>query len=213
MISLYPEVLRLAKSKDYEKLGVSIRRCFLSEQQARPQLAVADLLDEMGFDVIEDASIAYLAVTLMVQSQGKLDSTIILQKRGADFKANFLLAHCLGHALLHLQFELLERSQTRAGFRETQYTLETFMQTDFTAAPVQKAALYEHEADLFAAALLLPQAMFVRAMQRLPRVQQVAEMFAVPAPFVVARKRCLGLDIMERAATRSDTSSPVSPRS
>lgn len=202
MISIYPEILRLASSKQFDALAIAVRKYFLASQSTRIRLSMKELLREMGVQFIVDDSIAYLAVCLLAQNRGKVDTTVIVRTDKDGFHLEFLLAHCLGHSLLHMQQELLQGSKSRLGFRESSQPLDSFISQVPKGPPQSLIEKTEYEASLFALNLFLPTAMFLKACEKIKKLEDLASFFSV-IPALVDTRKFLLRTLRHEASSRS----------
>jgi Zn-dependent peptidase ImmA (M78 family) len=103
---------------------------------------------------------------------------------------NLLLAHLLGHFLLHIQPALARGSELRQGFRELVMPCERLRGQGLASLTPEEQEL-EKAADDFACALLMPLGMVKRAHAKIGDSQRIASFFGVPQE--VVQQRCLGL--------------------
>src|SRR5690606_25567343 len=114
----------------------------------------------------------------VTDDMGRFRANVILgPHKRTKAEENFLLAHSLGHFLLHIQPRVAQGEWKTSGFKENESPLARFT----SPTPPSSASLereLEGEADDFAAALLLPKAMLLRAMEKLANTAKIADFFA-----------------------------------
>ena len=118
---------------------------------------------------------------------GSFAVEIFLTNKCDDYcERNFLIAHLLGHFFLHIQPFLLRGEWKNTGFKEQFRPLLRYQQDSYTLLEDQ-ARLWELEADWFAAAILLPKSLVLRAEKKLSKIEAVAKFFDVPTLFLQRR--------------------------
>ena len=107
--------------------------------------------------------------------------TILVEVTDSPSRRRWTIAHELGHHFLHLRDdgEFFDRATNLARWGNPA-----------TAGPDRP----EIQANLFAAALLMPRASLQRRWRRCPSTRHLARVFGVPRDFLSARVVALGLD-------------------
>ncbi len=183
MIAIFPEITHCAASGDIERLGVLVREYFGGPEKFSPRLSVATVLENLGIRVVR-SEVDGVGALLASDQKGVFSVTFVLTNEPLAFDQRFLLAHLFGHYLLHVQPYIARGDWAASGFREYMCASERFASTQAEELKKQ-SGLASHEwkretdADHFAAAMLLPKGMVLRAMARLQDVSKAAKFFSV----------------------------------
>jgi Zn-dependent peptidase ImmA (M78 family) len=152
----------------------------------KPKIDVLGLVRHFGIPV-GMAPIKYFGAIAVRDDQGDIRASILIGEALKQKQLNFTLAHLLGHFLLQIQPRLANSDWKSSGYKELidpsrRYAngagLDHVAPSDFAA---------EDLADRFAAALLLPRAMLLRAHEKLGDLRMVAEFFGVEVAVVERR--------------------------
>lgn len=186
---LFPEIIALTKNRDLERLTISIRRYFGEGGGLRPFLNMDNLLKQVDLPVVFQKE-GFGAIA-MDDRKATLQSVMRINSNLSFLEERFLKAHLLGHYILHLQSLAAEGEQAVLGFADQMSPMERFARGDYDIRLLQEKK--EQEADFFAAALLMPKAMFEHAFTSLGSASKTAHFFGVSDAVVVARKKIINL--------------------
>lgn len=186
MIAIFPAISACAASGDVEKLGVLVREYFAGDNKFAPQLSVEPMLKHMGIPVSRIALDGIGALVAKDQN-GRFEITAVINPHSSACHERFLLAHLLGHYLLHVQPFIARGDWLLSGFRETQCAMDRYAEGIRGSSLSPFEAKRELQADLFAAALLIPKGMVKRAMTKLGDTQKAAHFFGVSEAALVTR--------------------------
>jgi Zn-dependent peptidase ImmA (M78 family) len=186
MLALFPEVIMASEQKDFEKLSIIMRRYFSGLKDGAPAINMQQLLAKFGI------SFGYLSmdgfgVVGVRDEAGKAQCSIAICKGLELAEEAFLIAHLFGHFVLHIQPKIARTEWRSGGFKEIELPLTRYTRSGFKSLRRESLGV-EEEADLFAASLLLPKAMFIRACERLPgQTSRIASLFET-TPEVITRR-------------------------
>lgn len=186
MIAIFPEIVTCVGIGDLERLSILVRRYFAKHEAQKPNVDIRALINTMG---IEIQSLRYpeLASLLARDEKGHFEITMVISDRAlAPEHERFLLAHMLGHYLLHVQPKIANGEFAVSGFRETDAPWERYASLSISASKSQTDQR-EYDADKFAAALLMPKAMVLKAQTKLVEVDRMAAFFGVSKVCMEAR--------------------------
>lgn len=174
MLAIFPEIVAIAKRRDFERLAIAVRTYFLSNQSTNPRLDIVDLAENVGLNV-EDVPLNHFAALVVKDENGKFTANLFIKSGLPAYEREFCLAHGLGHFFLHILPQIADADWKTGGFKETSSPLERFVKRRMPT----KSHDIEAEADFFAAALLLPSGMVKRAYAALKTVERTAAFFGV----------------------------------
>lgn len=219
MIAIFPEIAAKAASNDFENLAVLVRKYFGGSDTYAPCPDMAALVDNVGIK-IQRVPFECEGALLARDERGTFE-IIAIVREGTEAEAErFLLAHLLGHFLFDVQPLIARGDWTVSGLREV-VCPERRYSNGFSTADVSAAELKKEErADDFAAAILMPRGMIVRAMEKIGNAERVAGFFGVSRACLTRRLQQIGVtesyarDFLsaERQLGRDDQSAGSTPR-
>ncbi|MCX6116871.1 MAG: ImmA/IrrE family metallo-endopeptidase [Proteobacteria bacterium] len=188
MIAIFPEIAVAADKRDFEQLAILIRQYFCGSNAAKPRVDMSALVRRFGIPV-NRMRLAEKGMIAVRDERGSIHCSIAIQEDLTDEEESFLLAHLLGHFLLHIQPRIARAEWSASGFREAISPLGRYTHSIEADDPDQSLRAAELEADRFAAALIMPRGMFKRAMEKLETdVQKIANIFGVSRSLIEARR-------------------------
>lgn len=173
-----PEAIWKKYGHSHSNLSPVNAEQILTAMNIRVMAVDFDSLEESIYVVGNDAILG------MAVSQG--DDLIVLYKRGLEeITKNYVLAHELGHACLHMPVS-------------SEFHVEMKTKADIYSPPVMRRGLFskgkslivrEREADVFSAKLLLPSSHIIGALKAedMPTLSVLSEKFNVPREIVSLR--------------------------
>lgn len=200
MLAIFPETLSYVEKGMVEHIAVSTRKTY--QKKIAPKLDLKELVKAMGIR-LESTRYHSLAALVAQDNQGRFTVSMIISDRifqnGGDQESfQFLLAHMLGHYLIHLQPMIARGELDSLGYRENLCPHKRYVSggTDPNGSSVvQQNSLdlkRELECDQFAAALLLPKGMILHAFKKLQNQEKLAAIFGVSKGCLVRRLEDLG---------------------
>lgn len=186
MLAIFPEISAAVKAGDVERMGVLIRTYFCGDAATQPKFAVEAMLKRYGIPVVRMPlqDIGRIAVR---DERGSIQCSIAIRDGLSAVQELFLLAHMLGHFILHIQPRIARAEWNTSGYREDVLPSDRYTH----AIPVKglPAALYnlEDQSDRFAGAVLMPAGMLKRAKEKLNSNEAVARVFGVSKEMVERR--------------------------
>ncbi len=190
MIAIFPEIVTCVASGDLERLSIIVRRYFARTDAQRPCLDMRVILGNLGIEV-QKINYPDFGSLLARDDKGQFHITIVLSDRPLlQEQERFLLAHMLGHYLLHVQPKIAQGEFTVSGFRETLAPWQRFASGP-AKANIKAVEAREVEADNFAAALLMPRSMVAKAQTKLDSLEKLATFFGVSADIMGMRLELL----------------------
>ncbi len=188
MIAIFPEIAVAAEKRDYDQLAILTRKYFCKDASTKPALDIHNLIKNFGIPVTK-LSLREKGMIAVRDERGQILCSIAISDGLTLHEENFLLAHMLGHFLLHIQPRIARAEWSSSGFREEILPSDRYTHVQHSAGHDQALRIAEIEADRFAAALLMPTGMFKRAMEKLDEsVAKVAMIFGVNQSVVEARR-------------------------
>lgn len=186
MIAIFPEIANLVARGDIEALVCQVRKYFGGPKAYAPIIDVEQLMLYAGINVQDVPHVE--AGALVAQDQGGRFTVVALvnEKLQNYVDRNILLAHLLGHFLLHAQPEIARGEGGCYAFRDSQSPLERWSAHD-SWSKIHWNSDQDRQADLFALALLLPLGMIQRAAAQLVEPQKLAKFFGLPQQIVEMR--------------------------
>ncbi len=190
MIAIFPEIAHLSMTANYEALSVAIRRYFAVGKPTHPKLDVEALVRDFGFGVrFEELDCP--AVMVGEDINGRFEFDILISSTLNLLESRFAMAHLLGHFLFDIQPLLARGDFDRSGWKEEVSPLVRYL-----SRIVKDDS--ELVSDQFAAALILPQGMVLRAFEKLGDAKLVGDVFGVSGGLVTRR-----LEDLERISPRA----------
>ena len=186
MLAIFPEISAAVKGGDLERVAVLIRTYFCGEAATQPKFAVEAMLKRYGIPVVrmQLQDIGRIAVR---DERGSVQCSIAVRDGLSAVQESFLLAHMLGHFILHVQPRIARAEWNTSGYREE--VLPSDRYTHVIPTKNLPAALYnlEDQSDRFAGAVLMPAGMLRRAKEKLNSNDAVARVFGVSKEIVERR--------------------------
>ena len=203
-MAFYPEVIRCGKAKDFEGLAVAMRTYFGAEAAKKVRLPVRQVLEEFGFQVFPSRQ--YPWGSLAVEDRdGRVNLALGLRPGLGAVEERFLLAHLLGYFLFAYQPRIIQGQFQSSGYSPANSPLVAFENQD------TELDHFAQDASAFAAALLMPKGMILRAMDSLTEVSRVADFFGTSDACV--ERRLQQLHSLTTAAVRDPAQVYPSPPS
>jgi Zn-dependent peptidase ImmA (M78 family) len=210
MMAIFPEVHSLAKARDIEALAVAARRYFVDEGAFKPKVSAKKMLLNAGV-TLKPCEVGDDAILCARDEGGRPLVVAVINTAIADeCELSFLHAHLLGHLLLHIQPKIAVGEWNTAGLREL--TSPYLRYLGEASALANEWAAMEAEADLFAAAVLLPRPMLLKAQDKLVTTTRLAEFFGVEPRLLFKRQQALGFaSVPQQEITKVPVPTPSAP--
>jgi Zn-dependent peptidase ImmA (M78 family) len=213
MIAIFPEITAAAESGRIEDLSILVRRYFLKGGATSPSIDVAALVDQFGLPVSR-LRMKERGLIAVRDENGVFRCHLVINESIKGVEESFLLAHLLGHFLLHIQPKLARSEWSASGYRDQDSPLERYTHTSAAAELNAKQFAIEDLADRFAAALLMPKAMIVRASEKLVDDARIASIFSVTPALVMRRLEDIdSTDLPPKITIRPSATSKKTPLS
>ena len=190
MIAIFPEIAHLSMTGDFEALSVAIRRYFAVGKPTDPKLDLEALVKDFGIRVRFEAADCP-AIMVGMDRNGRFEFEMLLSSSLSPLESKFAMAHLLGHFLFDIQPLLARGEFDKSGWKEDVSPLVRYL-----SRIVKDDG--EQLSDQFAAALMLPQGMVLRAFEKLSDPKQVGDVFGVSGGLVTRR-----LEDLERLSPRT----------
>ena len=186
MLAIFPEISAAVKGGDLERVGVLIRTYFCGEAATQPKFGVEAMLKRYGIPVVR-MNLQDVGRIAVRDERGSVQCSIAIRNGLSQIQESFLLAHMLGHFILHIQPRVARAEWNTGGYRED--VLPSDRYTHAIPAKDLPAALYnlEDQSDRFAGAVLMPAGMLKRAKEKLNSNEAVARIFGVSKEMVERR--------------------------
>lgn len=178
MIAIFPQITQCAASGDIEQLVVLVRQYYGQDETFSPKIDVKKLMRNAGFTV-ESMALDCHAALLARDEGGKFQIAAVLNENLSEFSQNFTLAHMLGHYFLDIEPLIAKGEWQVSGYRELSCPLDRFTGQVRDEGLAKDELRKEMLASRFAAALLLPKSMVVKAYEKFSDETKCAEFFAV----------------------------------
>ena len=186
MVALFPELSACAATGDFERLAILVRTYFGGADATAPRIDIDKLVDRFGIPKGRMAMADHAAFAIK-DHMGQIRCSMVLRDDLGHHDAEFTLAHMLGHFFLHAQPRISRSEWEASGYREEHSPLDRYAHAiGLSGASAQEFAV-EDQADRFAGALLVPQAMLKRAIEKLGDLDQVARVFGVRRDLIERR--------------------------
>lgn len=197
MLAIFPQLAAVAASQDTESLACLVRSYFGGPQKYLPQIDMMALASNAGIEISSISIKDYGAITAK-DTAGSFTVNIVLPHnlKGDHFEKNFLIGHLLGHFFLHIQPFLLRGEWSNTGFKEEYRPLLRYQQDSYSLHQGEEMQR-EQIADLFAAAILLPKSLLIRAREKLQDTKAMADFFGVSVLFLERRWAEISIDNMK----------------
>lgn len=190
MLAIFPEIKKCVEKNDIEQLAFLNRKYFGGEHRYSPKLDVQQLAQSFGIVVIDSDS-DYLATVAVKDVGGKPQIFVALDQSLPKIEQKFLLAHCVGYIQIKIQTQMSKRELGKLGYGIKLSPLERYIGKHGRR---QGGYAYPHKeerdtllADQFAASLLLPKGMFLKALNTLEDYIRVGHFFEVSTECVKKR--------------------------
>ena len=185
MIAIFPEIVACVQENDIERLAMLVRRYYGGNSPYKPALDWHDVLDNAGIQV-EARAMEERAILCVKDERGSVKVVAFLNNNVESQRdQNFLMAHLLGHFILHVQAKLVNAEWRTSGLKESMSPMLRYAKGEQRGLPL--SASNELEADEFAAAILMPKAMIQRAQDKISDFSRLAQFFDVES-MVLARR-------------------------
>lgn len=191
MIAIFPQIATYAMQKDLEKLVVAVRTTYGGNHKFAPQMDMELLCANMGVKV-QKTAMNYPGAVIVNDDKGQFSVTFCLQPSLVSTEARFLLAHLIGHYLLHIQPMVMRGEWTGQGFKELQSRQKSFANGTVDQRSQIKEREQDAEADRFAAALLIPVGLLKRAQEKQISAPELHVYFGVSEAVLQRRLENLG---------------------
>ncbi len=187
MIAIFPAIASTAAAHDFEQLAVLVRQYFAVGRPDVARINIEDLVARVGIRIAV-AEMPDLAAIACRDSGGRFEVGFVLRLgEWPVAQRQFILAHLLGHFLIDVQPQLARGEWRNSGYRERRCPMERYGQDSTESHLALDERQREERADQFAAALLMPKGMVLRAMERLGDERKVAAFFGVTVPCLTRR--------------------------
>lgn len=186
MLAIFPEISAAVKGGDLERVGILVRTYFCGDSATKPQFAVESMLRRYGIPVVRMPLQDFGRIAVR-DERGAVQCSIAVREGLSPAAESFLLAHMLGHFILHVQPRVARGEWNTSGYREEISPAERYVHA--VAAQGMSPAQYalEDQADRFAGAVLMPSGMLKRAKEKLTTNSAVARVFGVTKEMVDRR--------------------------
>ena len=188
MLAIFPEIKSCAEEGDIEKLAIMIRMYFGGVNAKKPKIDVDSVIESFGLVIQVNPENEYMGVILVNDVNGKFQVSFLIRDGLGKMERSFLLAHMLGHFLLDVQKNLLKGDLNRYGYGERISPLIRYEQSYYPDIHKNPETSKIARADSFAASLIMPKAMFVKACQTIDDLTIIANIFGTSKPSVQQRK-------------------------
>ena len=192
MIAIFPEIVATSSAGDVERLAILVRRYFGGAQTYAPKLDLAALVESAGLS-LRFLGLSSEGALLAKDERGAFSIVMVVNQRLDSRATQFMIAHLLGHYLLDIQPIIARGDWQVSGYQEEICALTRYCKHSNGATTTRQDEGREVRADAFAAALLLPRAMVIRAMEKLQDPAKVATFFGVARACLQRRLSDLGL--------------------
>lgn len=186
MLAIFPEVSAAVKSGDIERLGVLVRTYFCGDEATHPKFGGEALLRRYGIGVVRVHMEDFGRIAIR-DERGSVQCSIAVRNGLSGAEEAFLLAHLLGHFILHVQPRIARSEWTASGYREEVLPSDRYTHVASAAGASSQQFVLEDQADRFAGAVLMPASMLKRAKEKLVTNDAVAKFFGVSAEMVERR--------------------------
>ncbi len=191
MIEIFPKIASCAASGDIEQLAILCRQYFGGDESKSPKIDIESIFTDMGIQIAEQELDYYGAVAAR-DAKGRFEIAVAFQKDLPLEEKRFLLAHIFGHVLLEIQTAVATSELSLSGFRETSSPLQRYVTSSYETSRRSLIDEKEQRADQFAAALILPEGMVKRAVEKIKDIDKVAQFFGTTKLCVERRLEELG---------------------
>ncbi|NRA44773.1 MAG: ImmA/IrrE family metallo-endopeptidase [Oligoflexales bacterium] len=187
MLAIFPQLKSCVEKGQREHLAVLVRQYFGGDLAKKPQIDMEGLVEDFGIAVCRGPLSQYVGATLVEDQNGKFKVSLILSDGFNKSERQFMLAHMLGHFLFDIQSQLAMGDLSTRGLSESISPLVRYEQAYYPDIKKNRDIQREERADDFAACLLMPKGMFLKAYETLKDEALVANMFGVSEECVKQR--------------------------
>jgi len=192
MIAIFPEIAACSASGDLERLGILVRNYFGEDQKFAPNLNMSQIMKNVGIDV-QRLPLDGRAALLAKDEKGVFQIFSVLTEGLSPEEEKFILAHQLGHFLMHVQPLIARGDWNVSGYKEAVCPMKRYGQGEDGIKISLEDQEAESLADNFAAAALMPKAMIKRAMEKVQSEEKVAKFFGLPQTVIRRRLQQIGM--------------------
>ena len=193
---VFPEILHCLQENNPEKLSFLVRKYFGNEQCHSHRPDITRIIQNAGISITRKST-AWHGALVCKDQRGTLRANILYDPATEQNGCRFLLAHLLGHYFLEIQKEMTGKARPLPGFGEDISPQLRYENQIYDNTPGSER---ERAADLFAASLLMPAEMFIKASQSLKSDPAIGAFFLVSEKSVKRRASLLAVDEEARPA-------------
>lgn len=177
MIAIFPEISHCAKEGDIERLVLLVRRYFLSEKPFSPRTDIDALVNSYGV-VVREMPMDHEAAICWKDENGTVEIVGCIKSRSrSPYERKFLLAHMLGHVLMDIQPKIADGELQTSGYRESESPVDRYENKSWDHVGEANVEDVEDRADRFAASLLMPAPMLIKAHRKIKDLDRLAQFF------------------------------------
>ncbi|MFK7826846.1 MAG: ImmA/IrrE family metallo-endopeptidase [Oligoflexales bacterium] len=191
MLAIFPQLKSCVEKGQREHLAILVRQYFGGDCARKPQIEMQGLVEDFGIAVCNGPLSQYVGATLVEDHDGKFKVSVILSEGFNRSERQFMLAHMLGHFLFDIQNQLALGDLLTRGLSESISPLVRYEQAYYPEIKKSRDIQIEERADDFAACLLMPKGMFLKALETLKDESMVANLFGVSEDCVKQRAQRL----------------------
>ena len=194
LLAIFPQLKSCVEKGQREHLAILVRQYFGGGCARKPHIDVEGLVEDFGITVCNGPLSQYVGATLVEDQKGQFKVSLILSEGFNRSERQFMLAHMLGHFLFDIQNQLAVGDLLTRGLSESISPLVRYEQAYYPDLKGNKEVQIEERADDFAACLLMPKAMFLKAHETLKDEGVVANLFGVSQDCVKQRFKRLSAE-------------------
>lgn len=187
MLAIFPQLKSCVEKGRREHLAVLVRQYFGGGFATKPQIEMESLVEDFGIKVCNGPLNQYVGATLVEDNKGEFKVSLLISDGLNQPERQFMLAHMLGHFLFDIQNQLAVGDLLTRGFSESISPMVRYEQAYYPDIKQNVDAQREERSDDFAACLLMPKGMFLKAYETLKDEVIVANLFGVSADCVKQR--------------------------
>jgi hypothetical protein len=195
MIAIFPEIAAASVARQFDTLGALIRQYFAGDKPMAPQLDMINLVRTAGMDFARSSGpMSGVGAIVARDVSGRVDVSMVLAPiQLSKAEESFLIAHLLGHWLLHIQPSIARGEWKTSGYSEPALPSTYFDHLVIGAEGLGAVDAIESDANQFALSLLIPRPMLERAFAKIQDPERLARFFQVPLSVVRCRMVQMGL--------------------
>ena len=194
MLAIFPQLKSCVEKGQREHLAVLVRQYFGGRLAAKPQIDMEGLVEDFGIAICRGPLNQYVGATLVEDCKGQFKVSFVLSEGFNTTERQFMLAHMLGHFLFDIQHQLASGDLKTRGLSESISPMVRYEQAYYPDIGKSEDVQREERADDFAASLLMPKGMFVKAYETLNNDGVIANVFGVSEACVRQRYLRLSAD-------------------